>query len=187
MPLVQAVTPSRSGTGPARRAHGHLGHAQGHRPARPASPPLPSRCPPSLRPARGRAVQVGQIRRPRPAARVERPVQAHDQVAPADPRLANHDGMPPPTLSPAACTSADYRGPAPPSGVPGDPIIRAISAIGICFARRSRRISAQSSAFSTCSLPGSATAALWREVVFGCRANGQHSVSAELHQRFERI
>ncbi len=33
-----------------------------------------------------------------------------------------------------------------------------MSAIGICSARRSRRISAQSSTLSTCSLPGSATA-----------------------------
>jgi hypothetical protein len=45
------------------------------------------------------------------------------------------------------------------------PITRAISAIGMPSARRSRRISAQSSTLSTCSLPGSAGATISGELV----------------------
>jgi hypothetical protein len=52
------------------------------------------------------------------------------------------------------------------------PITRAISAIGICSARRSRRISAQSSTLSTRFLPGSAKSqglgGSWSNL--GCRA-----------------
>lgn len=45
------------------------------------------------------------------------------------------------------------------------PITRAISAIGMPSARRSRRISAQSSTLSTCSLPGSARARISGKLV----------------------
>src|SRR5262249_12613899 len=52
------------------------------------------------------------------------------------------------------------------------PSTRAICAIGICSARRSRRISAQSSTLSTCFLPGSATSQ-------GLGEAGQFSVAAQ--------
>ena len=51
----------------------------------------------------GRAVDVGKVWRAGPAARVEDPAQARDQVAAAGPWLAHHDGMPGLAGSPARC------------------------------------------------------------------------------------
>jgi len=66
------------------------------------------------------------------------------------------------------------------------PIIRAISAIGICSARRSRRISAQSSTLSTCSLPDSARARLSGKVVkIRLPRPGQYSISADRSSRID--
>ena len=60
------------------------------------------------------------------------------------------------------------------------PITRAISAIGICSARLSRRISAQSSTLSTCFLPDSAPARVSGKLVnFRLPRCGQYSVAAD--------
>jgi hypothetical protein len=60
------------------------------------------------------------------------------------------------------------------------PNIRAICAIGMPSARRSRRISAQSSTFSTCSLPGSARARVSGKVVkIRLPRPGQYSASVD--------
>jgi hypothetical protein len=64
-------------------------------------------------------------------------------------------------------------------------ITRAISAIGICPGRRSRRISDQSSTLSTCSLPGSAGARLSGKVVkIRLPRRGQYSASADSAEFF---
>jgi hypothetical protein len=60
------------------------------------------------------------------------------------------------------------------------PITRAIRAIGICSARLSRRISAQSSTFSTCFLPDSARARVSGKLVnFRLPRCGQYSVAVD--------
>ena len=60
------------------------------------------------------------------------------------------------------------------------PSTRAISEIGICSARLSRRISAQSSTLSTCFLPGSARARVSGKLVsFRLPRPGQYSISAD--------
>jgi hypothetical protein len=65
------------------------------------------------------------------------------------------------------------------------PSTRAISAIGICSARRSRRISAQSSTLSTCSLPGSAKARVSGKLVkIRLPRCDQYSVAADTAQNW---